>query len=39
MLNLLMVHARPDIIGSEGQTHSLPVLQQIKTRLGDLSVR
>jgi hypothetical protein len=31
--------AGPGIIRSERQTHSLPVLQQIKTRLDDLSAR
>ena len=31
--------AGPGIIRSERQTHSLPILQQIKTRLDDLSAR
>ena len=31
--------AGPGIIRSERQTHSLPVLQQVKTRLDDLSAR
>ena len=31
--------AGPDTIRSERQTHSLPILQQIKTRLDDLAAR